>query len=65
MSGFELVVPILAALKGVYDLGQHIADNVRARREARAKAAAKPCPPPTPPKALQGAKQAPRQDGKR
>ena len=64
MGGFELVIPILAAIKGVYDLGQHIADNVRARREARRKAA-KPCPPPVPAKAKKPAKQAPTKDGKR
>ena len=63
MGGFELVIPILAAIKGVYDLGQHIADNVRARRAARA-AAKKPCPPPTPVKARKG-KQSPTKDGKR
>lgn len=50
--------------KGIYDLGSYIRERRQARLAARRRQS-KPCPPPVPKHARTGAKQAPRQDGKR
>lgn len=59
-----LILKWLPLISQTVDLFMHIRERRQARLAAR-RQPAKPCPPPVPAKARQGAKQAPRQDGKR